>query len=70
MLTSSNIYRIDFEESCGGIKIPYSVIFNITQISQKEVNALIQSGAWEDDDRVISVRPRQLKYFQDKEKEL
>lgn len=67
MLTSSNIYRIDFEESIGGVIIPHSVIFNITQISQEEVNALIQNEAWEDDDRLISVRPNQLKYFQDKE---
>ena len=66
-LTSSNIYRIDFEESFGGITIPHSVIFNITQISEEEVTDLIQSGDWEHDDRVISVRPKQLKYFQDKE---
>lgn len=66
-LTSDNIYRIDFEESFGGITIPHSVIFNITQISEEEVNDLIQSGNWENDDRIIVVRSRQLKYFQDKE---
>ena len=67
MLTPSNIYRIDFEETYGNIAIPHSVIFNITQISEKEVRELINLGSWEDDDRIIELRPKQFKYLQDKE---
>ena len=67
MLTSSNIYRIDFEEDVGGIIIPHSVIFNITQISEDEVQELICRGLWEDDDRIVELRPKQFKYLQDKE---
>lgn len=67
MLTSKNIYRIDFEESFGGVTIPHSIIFNITQISEEEVRELIDRGFWEDDDRVIELRPMQFKYLKDKE---
>lgn len=67
MITSSNIYRIDFEESFGTIGIPHSVIFNITQISESEVKELIGSGSWEDDDRIIELRPKQIKYLADRE---
>ena len=67
MLTSNNIYRIDFEESYGTIAIPHAVIFNITQISEDEVRDLINRGAWEYDDRIIELRPKQFKYLQDKE---
>lgn len=67
MLTSKNIYRIDFEESFGGVVIPHSIIFNITQISEEEVRELINCGLWEDDDRVIELRPMQFKYLRDKE---
>ena len=67
MLTPSNICKIDFEEVYGGITIPRAVIFNTTQISEDEVNALIDSGEWEEDNRLIVVRQKQLKYFQDKE---
>ena len=67
MLTPSNIYKIDFDEECCGVKIPHSVIFNITQITADEVRALFESGDWECDNRVADLRPKQLKYLQDKE---
>lgn len=67
MLTSDNINCIHFEEEFGGITIPHLVIFNITQISQDEVYDLINYGIWEDCDKVVELRPSQLKYLQDKE---
>lgn len=67
MLTSENIYRIDFKESIGQIQIPHSVIFNITQISEEEVRRLITSGEWDEDARLIELKPLQFKYLQDKE---
>lgn len=67
MLTSDNIYRIDFEEEFGGIKIPHMVIFNITQISEEEVRKLITRGIWDEDARVVELKPLQLKCLQDKE---
>lgn len=67
MLTSNNIYRIDFESDYSGVTIPHSVIFNITQISEEEVKELICCDLWENDDRVVELRPKQFKYLQDKE---
>ena len=67
MLTSDNIYRIDFEEDFGGITIPHSIIFNITQISEEEVNDMINYGLWEECDKIVELRPNQIKYLQDKE---
>ena len=67
MLTLDNICRIDFEESFGGITIPHSVIFNITQISEDEVYNLINYGVWEDCDKIIELKPKQIKYLEDKE---
>lgn len=67
MLTPNNIYRIDFEESFGGITVPHSVIFNITQISKDEVYDLINYGIWEDCDKIIELKPKQIKYLEDKE---
>ena len=67
MLTSDNIYRIDFDEKCGGIWIPHSIIFNITQITEEEVKELIRSGVWDEDNRVVELKPLQFKYLQDKE---
>ena len=66
-ITSNNIYRIDFEESFGEIRIPHSVIFNITQISEEEVRKLIILGEWDEDDRLIELKPLQFRYLQDKE---
>lgn len=67
MLTSDYIYRIDFEELVGQIRVPHSVIFNITQISQGEVRKAIHDGTWDQDDRIIELRPGQLEYLKDKE---
>ena len=67
MLTSDNIYRMDFKESVGTIVIPHSVIFNITQISEEEVRRLITSGEWDEDARLVELKPLQFKYLQDKE---
>ena len=67
MLTPDNIYRIDFEEDHGWALYPRTVIFNITQISEDEVNDLIKRGIWDEDNRIIELRPLQIKYLQDKE---
>ena len=67
MVTSDNIYRIDFKEECGGVVIPHSVIFNITQISEEEARSLIMSGNWDEDARLLELKPLQFKYLQDKE---
>ena len=67
MLTIDNIYRIDFDEKCGGVWIPHSIIFNITQISEEEVKELIRSGEWDEDNRIVELRSAQFKYLQDKE---
>lgn len=67
MLTSDNIYRIDFDEKYGSVWIPHSIIFNITQISEEEVKQLIRTGEWDEDTRVVELRPSQFKYLQDKE---
>lgn len=67
MLTLDNIYRIDFKEEFGGVTIPHMVIFNITQISEEEVRDLIKRGIWDEDARVVELKPLQFKYLQDKE---
>ena len=67
MLTPSNIYRIDFEEDFCGVKIPHTVIFNITQISEDEVYDFINYGIWEDCDKIVELRQKQLEYLKDKE---
>ena len=67
MLISNNIYRIDFQEEFGGVVIPHTVIFNITQISEEEVRSLIKRNIWDTDMRIVELRPQQLKYLQDKE---
>ena len=67
MLTSSNIYRIDFDTKCGSVWIPHSIIFNITQISEEKVRELIRSGEWDEDARLVELKPLQFRYLQDKE---
>ena len=67
MLTSDNIYRIDFDTKCGSVWIPHSIIFNVTQISEEEVKELIMSGEWDEDARLVELKPLQFKYLQDKE---
>lgn len=44
-----------------------NLIFNCTQISEDEVNQLINDDAWELDDRIVSVHSSQLNYLFDKE---
>lgn len=67
MLTPSNIYRIDFEEAYGCIKISRTVIFNSTQITEEEVRNAINNGIWEEDPRIVFIHPKQIKYLQDRE---
>lgn len=67
MLTASNLYCIEWMGSVGSIKIPHAVIFNKTQISVDEVEDLIDNDGWEFDDRIIELRPKQVKYLEDKE---
>ena len=67
MLTSDYIYKIDFEEIYGKNTIPHTVIFNITQISHGEVRRAICNGTWDQDDRIIELRPKQLECLKDKE---
>lgn len=67
MLTPDNIYRIDFKEEYSGVKIPHTVIFNVTQITEEEVRSLINRGIWYEDFRVVELKPLQLKCLQDKE---
>lgn len=54
-------------EAIPGTEKERNLIFNITQISEEEVNTLIQDDAWEFDDRIVSVYSSQLKYLFDKE---
>ena len=67
MLTSENICRIDFDEAYGCVMVPKTVIFNITQIPEEEVKNAINNGIWEEDPRIISIHPKQIKYLQDRE---
>lgn len=67
MLTVENLYCIEWTDQCGGIRIPHAVIFNKSQISVEEVEDLIDNDAWEFDDRIIELKPKQVKYLQDKE---
>lgn len=67
MLTAGNLYCIEWMGSVGGVKIPHTVIFNKTQISIDEVEELIDNDIWEFDDRIIELRPKQVKYLEDKE---
>lgn len=67
MLTPDNIYKINFDTKYGSIWVPHLIIFNITQITEEEVWDLIKSGEWDEDDRIIELRPNQIKYLQDKE---
>lgn len=67
MLTPSNLMCVEWMGSVGGIKIPHAVIFNKSQISIEEVEDLIDNDGWEFDDRIIELRPKQVKYLSDKE---
>lgn len=67
MLTPDNIYRVNFKEQFGEHQLSHTVIFNITQISEEEVQQLIQKGEWEEDARIIELNPLQIHFIQDKE---
>lgn len=43
-----------------------NIIFNISQITEEQVNTLIDNDAWEFDPRVVCVSSDQLKYLFDK----
>lgn len=67
MLTAENLYCIEWRETIGGIGLSRAVIFNKTQISVDEVEDLIDNDGWEFDDRIIELKPRQVRYLEDKE---
>lgn len=67
MLTASNLWCIEWTGTVEAIHIPHAVIFNKTQISVEEVEDLIDNDAWEFDDRIIKLKPKQVKYLEDKE---
>ena len=67
ILNYKNIKRIDYLEDFVGIKIPKSILFNITQISEEEVIDLINTGTEEYDDRIVVLTRKQLKALSDKE---
>lgn len=67
MLTPENLYCIEWTETIGGIRLGRAVIFNKTQISIDEVEDLIDNDGWEFDDRIIELKPKQVKYLEDKE---
>ena len=56
-----------YGEPIPGTERERNLIFNCTQITEQEVNKLIDDDAWELDDRIVSVHSSQLKYLFDKE---
>ena len=74
ILPKSNLRIITFTtrmadsdgEPIPGTERERNLIFNCTQISEDEVNQLINDDAWELDDRIVSVHSSQLKYLFDK----
>ena len=75
ILPKSNLRIITFTtrivdsdgEPISGTERERNLIFNCTQISEDEVNQLINDDAWELDDRIVPVHSSQLKYLFDKE---
>lgn len=67
VLNHKNIKRIDYLEDYVGIKIPKSILFNTTQISEEEVIDRINAGTEEYDDRIVVLTRKQLKALADKE---
>ena len=67
ILNHKNILRIDYVEDYAGIKIPKSILFNKTQISEDEVIELINKDMEEYDERIVILSKKQLKYLADKE---
>ena len=74
-LPKSNLRVITFTtriaDSAGrpipGTEHERNLIFNCTQITEDEVQQLINDDAWEFDDKIVSVHSSQLKYLFDKE---
>ena len=56
-----------YGEPIPGTERERNLIFNCTQITEQEVNKLIDDDAWELDDRIVSVSSSQLKNLFDKE---
>ena len=54
-------------EPIPGTECERNLSFNCTQITEDEVNQLIEDDVWELDDRIVSVHSSQLKYLFDKE---
>ena len=75
ILPKSNLRIITFTtrmadsdgEPIPGTERERNLIFNCTQITENEVNQLIDDDAWELDDRIVSLHSSQLKYLFDKE---
>lgn len=75
MLTPANLKVIKFVSYCctsDGEPIKSTgrdvcVLFNQTQIDEKEVSKLIDNGMYEYDNRVVVLNSSQLKYLADKE---
>ena len=73
-LPKSNLRVISFTtrladsdgEPIPGTERERNLIFNCTQITENEVNQLIDDDAWELDDRIVSLHSSQLKYLFDK----
>lgn len=53
-------------EPIEGTGMQVSVLFNCTQISEQEVNDLIDSGRYLYDARVIVTTPQQMSFLKDK----
>lgn len=54
------------DEPIKGTEQEVSVLFNCTQISEQEVNELIDSGRYLYDARVIVTTPQQMSFLKDK----
>ena len=75
ILPKSNLRIITFTtrmadsdgEPIPGTERARNLIFNCTQITEDEVNKLINDDVWELDNRIVSVHSSQLKHLFDKE---
>lgn len=52
-----------------GTKQEHILLFNSSQISDKEVLQLIDNGNWEYDNRVVKLNRAQLEFLKDKEEQ-
>ena len=67
VLTFTTMMANSDGEPIPGTECERNLIFNCTQITEDEVNQLINDDVWELDDRIVSVHSSQLKYLFDKE---